>query len=380
MKKIGMITFHESDNYGTVLQAYALQHTIKKIGYEAEILNYQRGIIVDSKKSSFISKIWKTISLYSGVGIFHFPIIKQCIIEKSIKFKEFREKYLNRSDIIFESLEEIQKYSMEYDAFICGSDMIWSTDRSNEIEVFFLVFAPKEKRVAYAPSFGRQDVDNKYIDIYRDYINDMRFLSCREMSGIKLIKNLTEREADFVLDPTLLINGSEWSKLFSLEIKANPYVLCYLFENEYTKVKSVVNTVAKRLGCGVRIIPMTVDDYMMNNNNKKNGIGPIEFLKLFSEASFVFTNSYHGLLFSFIFNKSFYVLRRNKFGQWHQFEDRLESILSILNLKERIISDNTELDNEELEIEYGVINKKINQLRKNSVSYLEKALNVASGG
>lgn len=210
MKKVGLITFHESDNYGTCLQAFALQSYIEKLGYSAEILNYQRKST--PKKPTFIERVKYVLSAYKPSDFLYRDRITVYSAQKRKMFEEFRKTGFRYGSDKYESYEELTRIADKYDAMVCGSDMIWASERSSCLDIYFLAFAPEEKRVAYSPSFGKGVVPEELTKQYKERLLQMRFLSCREESGVKLIRRLTGRDAVLTLDPTLLIDSDQWSK------------------------------------------------------------------------------------------------------------------------------------------------------------------------
>jgi len=374
-RKVGIMTFHESQNYGTVLQAFALQEIIKSLGFEPEIINYQRNREVLNNKTNIFKRITSGITAYFGLKIIYYPMIKKFSKSKTYKFSLFRSKYLSYSSAIYTIYSDLEKCHSQYSAYVCGSDMIWSVDRSENVGIYFLNFAPKEKRIAYAPSFGSNIISKDLISTYKKYLNEIKYLSCREISGVNLIKKLTNRDAHLVVDPTMLIDKDRWKEKFPfMGGISKPYILCYLFGGVRKEVQPILNYIKNTLGLAVRFIPMSVNDFTFNKENNGSGIGPIEFVELFSEAEFIITNSYHGLLFSLIFNKSFFIIKRNRQSHWAQFEDRFESLLNTLGLIDRLIDPKTDISKMSLLIDYSNVNKIIEKLRFDSLEFLKNSI------
>lgn len=378
MNKVGHITFFESNNYGTVLQAYALQHVISKLGYESEIINFKRDTVLktkDTRKKYF--RLFQKLRQTPDLLLIFYPFVKNRNRNKVLNFNKFRNNYLKISQKKYDSIEKISEDEVNYSLFITGSDMVWSSDRSNNLDIYFLQFTKTNKRIAYAPSFGSSMLSKQEQKYYKDLLDGFVHISCRERNGVNIVKKLTGRnDIPLVVDPTLLLKKNEWVNKFNLSnLKAKPYVLCYLFEGLSKELKSKVYKFAKSLGYNVKFIPMSFKDHLLDCVFRTEGYGPIEYLQLFFNASFVFTNSYHGLLFSLIFEKSFLVIKRKKHKHWAQFEDRLESMLSYLNLSERFIDEESILHKDIVNINYVSILKKFEILRKYSIGYLEESIN-----
>jgi hypothetical protein len=379
-KTIGLVTFHESDNYGTCLQAFALQRSIEKLGYKVEILQYQRKHLQQPSKVSLVARIKALLAAFPGLLIFSYPLVKKRSIRKKNSFRKFRNENLIYSSTKYDSFEELKYANSDYDAFVCGSDMIWSAERAGDLDVYFLRFADKTKRIAYAPSFGGV-IEPASEDYYRELLLEMRYLSCREPSGCNLIKELTGRSAEYVLDPTMLVDKEQWSSFFPPDINANkPYILCYCFGGVPTPFKSSLHKLAKILNCAVRYIPANYYEYKKEIKYSNCDYGPREFVQLYQQAYFIITNSYHGLLFSLIFEKPFFVLHRDERDHWALHEDRMASMLSSLNLSDRYIYAQDKISDEQLTVNYDVVGPILEKWKIESLNYLEKAISESIKG
>lgn len=374
-KSVGIVTFHESDNYGTCLQAFALQRIIEQLGYKVEILRYDRNNLEKNSKASFIARVKALFVAFPGLSIIYYPAEKKRRMRKKNIFNKFRDEYLTYSSHSYDSSEELKCANSVYDVFVCGSDMIWAAERAGDLNVYFLCFADKVKRIAYAPSFGGAVIEPALEPRYRELLNQMRFISCREPSGCNLIRELTGRKAQYVLDPTMLIDKEYWSSLFPFNLKMDkPYILCYCFGGVPAFFKASLQKLAKVLNCSVRYIPANQYEYREEMKCSNFDYGPKEFVQLYQKASFIITNSYHGLLFSLIYEKPFLVLHRNHSEHWALHEDRMDSMLSKLKLSDRYISAQDEISDIKYEMEYSFARKVLEELREDSINYLREAL------
>ena len=379
MKKIGLITFHESDNYGTCLQALAMQKNIEDLGYTCELIPFKRNTLAKNKKPNVFERIRFLLSEYGLNNLILINKIKNDLALKNKAFKDFRNNFLKYSNGEYSNFEDLKENSNLFDAFVCGSDMIWSSNRSENLDIYFLQFAPKGKRIAYSPSFGSDFVEEGLKDTYSAYIKDMDFLSCRETSGVKLIKDLSGTEAKLTIDPTLLLKSQEWNSLFRIQkSQKEPYILVYMFEGVPKWMNSHINKVAKKFNAKIVEIPMSARQWC-NNHKKKNGqIGPLEFVSLFANAKFVFTNSYHGLMFSLIYNIPFFAVKRGENSNWMQFEERLMDTLKSFGCQDRVLTRGKTIDYNNLNLNFNPINKAINTLSESSMNYLKEALSIAT--
>ena len=372
MKRIGLITFHESDNYGTCLQAYALQSALELMGYDVEIINYRRKQLVSNTTPSITERLdylWKE---YGISNLLMRSEVKNYTDNKGKSFSSFRNTYYHYSKRTLCDYSELLELNNQYDAFVCGSDMIWTAERAQNLGVYFLQFANKEKRISYSPSFGASKIPDDLREIYKQYISEIPYLSCREKSGVSLIESLCGKKALLTTDPTLLLDKDFWiDKCAEMHLPPR-YVLVYLFEGVPKWVNEAITNVAKILNAEIIEIPMAVRQVCTAIRNKQKIIGPLEFISLFCNASFVFTNSYHGLMFSLIFEKDFYIVPRATEGHWSQFESRLRDILDDMQLTNRILSNNTAYD--AYHIHYEEILPILDDRRDSSINYLQKSL------
>lgn len=379
-KPIGIVTFHESDNYGTCLQAFALQQSIQKLGYKVEILNYKRKNLDNRSTLSLIARVKALMTAFPGLSIISYPAEKKRAQQKKYIFKDFRDEQFKYSSGKYESLEELKSANSGYNAFVCGSDMVWSAERAGDLDVYFLRFADETKRIAYAPSFGGV-IEPASEDYYRKSLLEMSFLSCREPRGCNLIKELTGRNAEYVLDPTMLVDKEQWSSFFTSNKNVDkPYILCYCFGGVPNSFNISLHKLAKDLNCEVRYIPANSQEYKKEMKYSNYGYGPKEFVQLYQQASFVITNSYHGLLFSLIFEKPFIVLHREEGEHWAKHEDRMASMLSTLDLTDRYIYAQDRIFDGQLTVNYDVVGPILEKWKIESLNYLEKAISESIKG
>lgn len=374
MKKVGIMTWYQHMNYGTSLQAVALQTIIKNMGYDAVGINYV----------SQIGHTRKTI--LEKIISFHFMKnkLRQLIRERKYKirnidnkydaFQEFKDKHFIMDDLT-QTSSELYFLNEKYDAFITGSDQIW-TPLCFDSKYYLDFVDDSNKMISYAPSFGTNKIDNKYTKKEITYLlNRFTNISVREDSGAEIIaKLLPEKQVNVVLDPTLLLSGSEWDKFSnSLDDTSSEYILCYLLGDDEKKWRHV-KRVAKHFNINVKIIPVFAKDYH-RNFEIMNGIGPGEFLNLFKNASFVCTDSYHGMIFSIIYKKNFVAYKRFSDNAKNSQNSRVYSLLNKLGLEDRIITDYRHDYKFNLNIDYKKVDDKLEIERKKSILFLKNELN-----
>lgn len=387
--KTATVTWITYNNYGTLLQAYALQRQIELLGHENVILS-DKEILgqfreartptktttreeVKRRKSRFSRLVDLTAhpGRLSRVLLSHTNSKKyKCPYEDSqSKCEQFKEQKLK---ILYgQTRQMLPALNEEFDAFIAGSDQVWSVFESIFNPYYYLDFANKRK-IAYAPSLGTDRISKEIGEEVRELISDFSALSAREEVSASQLSEISGRDIAWVADPTLLHDKEFWSK-FSEDVPARKkkYLLCYFLENknwyfEYAK------KLAHELGLKMVLIPNKWD-YLSSEFVTQCGVGPEEFVSLFKHADYVLTDSYHGSIFSIIFEKSFqYLLRFAKDDPGSQ-NIRIESLFDLLGLRDRVISEDT-LSVTELSMQYGPIIEKLAVFREKSKVYLEDCL------
>lgn len=373
MKKTGLITFHAPYNYGSVLQAYALQQVILNSGIDNEIINYrfmgQRDCYKIIRRNVGISDRVK--------DILQFPVFGKKIIRKN-KFENFITHYLKLTKL-YEEPEELDSLRDKFDLYISGSDQIWNK-HSNELNnvdwkymnPYLLTFTNK-KKISYASSIG--GMTNDEIKEIEDKIRMFDFVSAREVSVAGRLSIILKREVQCVVDPTLLLTAQQYIKLFSLEInKEKPYIFYYSL--------SGINTVRKHLQWikklnkrhGYKIIINTPYAYIPAFSKETENffdMGPKDFLNTIYNATIIVTDSFHGTAFAVNFKKNFYTLCKCIGGS----EYRKLELLDALLLKDRVI-DNLDAVKEITNIDYSIINDRLETIIEKSKKYLFEALDL----
>lgn len=319
--KVGIITFHFVNNFGGALQAYALRRTLsEKCNVEAEIIDYRNWFIrltdrirllpISSDKKEIISGL-KTmrqrISRRNRFG--HFTIDNN----------KLSRVYLNRWQLNNDPPGD--------DKYICGSDQIWNPYLTMGVSTnYFLCFEKNpDNKIAYAPSFGTDGIGRMYERRICRYLKDIGHLSVREKSGQRLIKKMTGKRAARLIDPTFLLDKEEWSSIGRNPLRSKePYILLYIMQRDmevYEYVKKI------KAQMGMRVVEISRYGYQPGFVNETLvDVGPAEFLGLFRDAAFVCTNSYHGLAYSIIFEKDFFLMKCKR------FRARINNMLDLLHI------------------------------------------------
>lgn len=296
------------------------------------------------------------------------------ITNKTIeKFDEFTMKELNVREFTYNSLKKISKTNL-FHGFIAGSDQIWSPKKPFIKKEYYLRFAPKNKRIAYAPSFGVDIIPKYNKGIMKKYINDFNSISVREEEGRKILKDLLEKDIPVVLDPTLLIDKEDWISTINSKLLINEeYIFCYFLDEPSSIAVEYIKKYAKNNK--VKII------YLMNNFNwneiceaKFYEGDPLDFVRGIMGAKMVFTDSFHSVAFSLNLNVPFYVFKRN-YGHKFDQSSRITSILRLVKEEKRFIMDNSRDINMEVIKDYSKINNILITERNISLTWLKDKLN-----
>lgn len=372
IKKVGILNVQYVNNYGAVLLCYALQETIKKLGYNAEVIDYRPNQFNNKGLAEKIKNIGLLRSLKDFLKLKvkgNKRSVNNNTYKKDKNFNKFKNNYLNRSSIYSKS-DDMK--DINYDAYIVGSDVVWKPGRinSDESEVYFLDFTKgKEcKRIAYAASIGTDDktlldsVSNKV----RSKIGIFDSVSTREKTTVPYLESLYYKRVYWCIDPTLLIEKEEYEKIIPNVSPNEEYIYLYMFENS-SEAYELANEYSKKLGlpiicqCGD---PDKLDNVLLCSRDD----GPLEFINRIKNASFVITDSFHGMVFSVIFEKEFITLSRGNISiRMQDFLDRLQLIDRFKSL------DNTKYKDPE-KIDYRKINNIIDLWKEESLDYLNSSL------
>jgi len=287
--KIGILTLHQADSFGALLQAYALQQTLKKLGADSECIN----LPIHLKRSPE--------ARYAGcpnagalATIIRHEFLKRCTV-----FDEFRETHLQVSENF--TLEDGRRMNEAYDFFIVGSDQVWNFALPNVDIRFFLPFADDRKKYSYAASFGSHEIRENVRMLAAADLKSFRRISVREESGRRLVKELTGREAEVHPDPTFLPDLSFWEDLANPPEKEG-YLLVYML-NETPEMISYAKEYAQKHNLKIHYV---TDCFSFSLGFQVwNTTHVTEWLGLIQRAAAIITNSFHGVIFSLLMKKKF---------------------------------------------------------------------------
>lgn len=377
-KKIGIITLFGYFNFGNRLQNYALEEAIRKTGFEVEtvVIQSKAEIRKQKIKKIFLGLGRKILESEKKVLQYRPEFIKKILgkISRRVEKKE-KDKYLENfsKELLNEkfykySKKELKKINDEYKYFVVGSDQVWNPHYLNKIgSIYFLEFANKEKRISYSPSFGVAAIPKEYRSEYKSNLLNMGTLSVRELAGQKIIKELTGRDSEILVDPTLLITKNEWLEIAcpANNKPTEKFLVTYFLGDVDSKTKEKIRLVAQKNGLKIVRLADKKD-----KNHFKNG--PREFIDYINSAQVVLTDSFHGTVFSILMETPFIVYKKNGSDSMYS---RIETLLDMFSLKSREVK-NIKSDEQVFKADFSHVHEILELERKKAYSYLKKAFQV----
>lgn len=362
MKKVGIVTVHAAHNYGSCLQAYALQKKIEELNCDCDIINLRLPI-----QREIYKVITKRISLkYILKNMYTLLFIYK---SRCLKHKKFEDFILHKMRLSEEanSIEVFSKIANKYDCVITGSDQIWNLG-IEEFTDAYLLQGVRNKKISYAVSCG-ENIESNFTQKQKEYIKAIDFISVRDSVTAQLVKTVTNKDVDIVLDPTMLFDGNFYQDLYGEErLIKEKYIYLYTLGNS-KELLEVSKRLSKKTGLPIYISNVSGTHYMFGLK-KQIAAGPEEFLNHIKYAEYVITSSFHGTVFSILFNKQFWVFKAES-------DARKRELLHLTGLSDRTIDiQNCEekfksiiLDNQ-----YKIVHNMIFAEREKSVDFLNKAL------
>ncbi len=363
--KVEIITLHRITNFGSMLQTYATQTAIEKLGHQVEVLDFvPEGITF--KRGCFPKNnapLWKKL-LKLG-PLFVCNVIQFAILNRFIR------RYIHITSKRYGCYRDILADVPQADIYLSGSDQVWNTQNNNpeeDLKAYYLGFVPKGKRrVAYAGSFGKNSFTPKESSIIREYLSKYDYISVREDDGLTILRNHGIDHGVHVVDPTLLLSANEWRQFASKKAPKQGYVFVYnLNRNQLVKLLAV--EIAKEQN--LRIVNFADSfDFIPHANNRLFN-SAIDFINYIAHADYVITDSFHGTAFSINFNRQFICVKAPRYNS------RIESILrqcDLINTR-LVVSKEAGMQASRRAIDYERVNPLINRAREQSLIYIEKAL------
>ena len=315
-KTVGIITFHASHNYGSMLQAYALQQVILSLGFECEIINFRT-----LRQKTFYKPIWERGNIFGKFKrlLLYAPFHNK-LLKKHQLFEEFLQTEFRLSKKEYATLPELEQANLRYDYYISGSDQIWNTHCFDFDWAYFLPFVENGERIAYAPSMGphpHKAVSESHAIKIKELLSPYKVISVREKETAERIKHFTGKDYPVMLDPTLLLTSADWSEIINEQpLIKGKYIFLYTPWFDEATFKTA-QSLSQQLG-----LPIVVSQ--LYNGWKRNkwivypefrlylATGPKEFLNLCKYATCIIGASFHLVVFSILLKVPFYTINGMK--------------------------------------------------------------------
>lgn len=362
--KIGIQTHPLKTNYGGILQAFALQYWLDSMGYDTIHLN-----------RVFKAADWILRMKHIAYNIVYHREVNIRRKAESV-FQPFIEQYIRMSP----KLKSHKKWTRfildnQFYAVVTGSDQVWRKEYTGAyLNEYFLNFAKGEiKKIAFAASFGVDKIDAEYASEIRELLKDFDAISVREKSGVNILKDNFNLEATHLLDPTMMLTADDYVKIFDLKKETNsPFIFAYVLDKNRDK-QEIIDVVERDLGLSSRFVYGA--EVTKENWRDKDIAGKVtieQWLQNFYNADFVVTDSFHGTVFSIIFNKPFIAIGNKDRGL-----TRFKSLVDLFNLSDRLVFELGDIDLEKInhDIDYENINHIIAKEQNKVKSFFDKTNN-----
>lgn len=354
MLKVAIITFHRAINYGAVLQTYALSRYLKESGYNVQVLDYR----ADAIENSYKVKIG--LDAYSLKRMFLFPFL----IMKKRKFYHFFSKNIPHTAPLY-SQDDLRKESEKFDFIITGSDQVWNSQWTDGDEAYLLNFCQDKKKVSYAASIGKGNISEEEQNCLKKHLQNFRMISVREETGRDLLKTFIQKDVSVNCDPVALLKKDAWKQIASLPKEKN-FVLVYMLVKSDSLMNAAIEYGSKT---GKQVILINDNIRKQYPVTYKRYISPEKFVGLFYKADCVFTNSFHGTMFSIIFEREVHVeLQKYEGAPNSRFLDLLKKFGM-----EDCVFDGTLIDENYKKFNPASVTKKLKQMQDMTRKYFDNA-------
>ena len=382
MKKLGICACYQHKNYGSQLQSYATTVELARRNIDFEIIRYKKKttplLLIKSLprllNPIFINDRIIETSQKKMMLKLH-PQLAQDNAVRNAAFDKFSQSRFKKLSPVYYGYEQLKEQSKKYTAVMVGSDQLWSPSGITS-NFYNLMFADDNTvKISYATSFGVSQINPKYHKIYNTFLNRLDFISVRENSGKKIVEELSSNKAEVVCDPVILLDAEQWLKeIPNKRLYDEPYIFAY-FLGKSAEYRDAVTKFAKQKDLKIVTEPH-MDSYNKADENFGDytpfDIGPAEFVNLIRNAEYVFTDSFHGSVFSMLYQKQFLVFNRYSDNSSSSKNSRIDSFCKNYGLSDRRYNGN--IANVENEINYEAVLGKVDEHRQKSKAFLDKAL------
>lgn len=380
MGNVGLCIVYKNCNYGSILQSYATLLKLQSLGCDYEIIRY-----TPTKNAKFylkaIPRLLNRDMVYGKMRTLNRKIGKKVHKEfayndriREKKFSEFVDENFGNFSKVIHEYGELQEYAKSFSDVLVGSDQLWLPS-GLATNFYNLRFVPDDvNKIAYSASFGVSKIPSYQRNRTRQYLNRINYLSVREQDGARIIKDLTGRDVEVILDPTMIIDRDTWNNnITNQEIVDGDYVFCYFLGNNPSQREEVRKLAAEKK---IKIVTLRhLDEYIPGDESFGDialyNIGPAEFINLIRHANYVCTDSFHGSVFSIIYHKQFIAFNRYNSGS-NSRNSRLDTLFHNIGLSRRFEKDL--VDEIDRQVDWDIVDQKLAILRSKSSEFIEEAL------
>ena len=368
--KLALLSFHNAANYGAALQSYAFEKFLTDKGYDCEYINYVNTSRAHEYSMSW--HIWDSLKHGKLKNAVAYTLGSPFMTLRKWRFNRFYDNYLKKTSKIYKTSDDAAELNGIYDRFIVGSDQVWNPACNGDDTAFLLDFVKNSReRISYSSSFGVDSIDEKHTASYKQNLSAFHALAVREKIGCEIVKNLTGRDAQLVLDPVMLLSKEQWMQLIPMGGKRENYVFSYT--NRDSQTADFFRTGYKLNGKKHYVLSRYTrpQDFLSSTVRVKYCMSPQEFVSVIANAELVISASFHCLAMSIILNRPFVAILTGDKGK----DERPLNILRALDLESRILRPGMTVKDILEPIDWDLVNKKIELLRESSVDYLRRAIN-----
>ncbi len=359
-KEVAIVTIYDPyPNYGNRLQNYATQTVLEKIGCNVSTISFEKAVF--SRKD----KIKHLIHVITGFRYTKNKARWTSLWGRVNCFQKFNQQYIKSYAI--ENLDEIK----DADYYVVGSDQVWNPkwydNNALKKDMYLLSFTSAEKKVCFAPSFGIEKLQEEWESWFRENLKTFPQISVREEAGAEIVKKLTGKNAEVLIDPTLMLSRDEWEYIEKKpkRFHDDSYILTYFLGKRTEKVNNDLNEISEKYHCCIHHLLDEQDELL-------SGVSPSEFIWLIKNAKVILTDSFHACVFSFIFDRPFLVYER--VGASCNMMSRLNTLLTKFDLERKYVDSG--LDNEILECDYHVGKEVLVPEQKKVYEFLKQSMHI----
>lgn len=377
---VGLCIVYRNRNYGSMLQSFATLVKLEELGMDYEIIDYSHphtlqfyaGALGRLANRDFLYSKARLLRKKAGQKLHPDYAANEAVRGK--RFDRFkRERFLNFSEPI-RDYDRLREYAEKFTDVLVGSDQLWLPS-GNGTNFYNLMFAPaKCNKIAYAASFGVSSIPAHQKKETGDYLRRIRYISVREESGQRIVKELTGRNVPVILDPTMILKREQWDEAIpDKAVTEGEYLFCYFLGNNPSQ-REEASALAAKLGLKI-VVLRHLDEYIAKDeefgDEAPYDVGPEEFVNLIRHARYVCTDSFHGSVFSILYHKQF--ISFNRYGDGtNSRNSRLDTLFRNIGIDRRFHGDLfTEITSE---IDYDAVDDKLEVLRRRSDRFIRRAL------